>query len=165
MNSCVKKLLDICCIAAILLGIVILLSHDRPRTEECQIGKNSMVEIKDHSETNRDLERNVIYDVEKQEIVRIRNENKHVAIKETHETQEKSGSIEKASKNAQEIELTSRDKQIYVRFEDGVEIDCSFLKGINKTEMFGDHESLPYMEYIDDNTEKRTFFTCDNCSR
>ncbi len=165
MNSFIKKLLDFCCIAAILLGIVFLLSHNRPPAQECQIGKDSPVEIKDHFETNRDLERNVVYDVEKQEIVRIRNENKHVAIKETHESQEKSGSIEKQSKSVEKIELNSHNKPGNVRFEDGVQIDCSFLKGINTTEMFGDHESLPYMEYIEDNTENRTFFTCDNCSR
>ena len=156
MNSYTKKLLDLCCITAILLLVIVWIGHII-KENDCQAERSIPSELLAQVNVDRDHQRNVIYDIKKQEIMNIKNENNLV-------TQEENVSIEKESEDASENESNlQEEEESSVIFEDGRVLDCSFLKGINKTEMFGRNQ--PYMSITKDNTENRTFFTCNNCSR
>ncbi len=120
------------------------------------------LEITKQLETNQNNERDVLHDVRTKEIGKIKNKRKHITIQETQETNGEKSSVMYGT-ITMITETGSQDGQSSVMFEDGRVLDCDFLQGINKREMFRTGDVL--YEFVNDKLDNRTFFTCRNCSR
>ncbi len=174
MNSVTRKIIEVCCITVALLILIDCISHivqrkwnvhlnHRNHECDCHMKKNSPSDIIEELNVNQINQNNIFYDLEKKEIVKAKIEREHIATQETPEMNDETVYEENESRSTQTFETDSLDAQSTLLFEDGRVLDCSFLKGINKTEMFDRGDPFPI--FIKDKTQNRTFYTCNNCSR
>ncbi len=167
MNPLTKKILEVCGITIALIAAIVLINTVIPKNldSNCLLETNSPLEMmtgKQHASDNN--KRDVVDDViRKQEIVKIKDRSKHVTIRETQTNDGEMISAKDRISTTQAHHRHSKDGQSSVIFEDGRVLDCSFLRGINKTEMFGNGEAFPH--FVKDKIKNRTLFTCNNCSR
>ncbi len=154
MNSFSKKIFEVCCIALILFTAIMLIQTVTSRKPGCPVDH---VDNINPLEITKELETN-----QNNEIVKTKNEKKDILIQEAQKT-----NGEKSSAMYGTITMitgtNSQDSQISVMFEDGRVLDCDFLDGINKREMFRTGDVL--YEFVKDKLDNRTFSTCRNCSR